>query len=92
MPVGLVFRRDTVGDQPREVVEFAAAFYNVRTNAVDFTFQRYVRPTCSGPLSPDELARCRLKQEQIDAAQDLPTVLQEFDARIQASVSLKFEI
>ena len=71
----------------RETLEFAAAIYSVGESRTVATFHRFVQPTITGKLSEKEVTTLGIRQEQLDSAKDLGTVLDEFDAFMKENVS-----
>ena len=72
----------------RETVEFAAALYNIGTNSVDATFQRFVKPQGDSRLTPKEVTEFGIKQEQIDAAGDFGSMIRDFETFLKSKVRL----
>lgn len=67
------------GDWPlHEIIEFPAIFVNSRTREVDLEFHRFVRPVENPLLSRFCTELTGITQEQVDSAETLPVVLEEF--------------
>jgi len=69
---------DEINRKPHEIIEFPAVFVNTKTGKIEFEFHRYVRPTEESLLSPFCQELTGIQQEQVDAAQPLQHVVDEF--------------
>jgi len=70
----------------RETVEFAAAVYDTATRSKKCSFQRFIKPKRNPKLTPEEVVALKITQEQIDSANDLAFVLDEFDEFLTVNV------
>uniref|UniRef100_A0A7S1FAB9 Exonuclease domain-containing protein n=1 Tax=Noctiluca scintillans TaxID=2966 RepID=A0A7S1FAB9_NOCSC len=67
------------GEWPaHEIIEFPAVFVNARTRKVDMEFHRYVRCAENPRLTPFCTELTGITQEDVDSAERLPVVLQQF--------------
>ena len=61
-----------------EIIEFPVVFLNTHTLEIDFVFRRFVKPTERPVLTEFCMNLTGITQEQVDAADSLDVVLQEF--------------
>lgn len=71
---------DKINRKPHEIIEFPAIFVNAKTGQIEHEFHSYVRPTENNTLSEFCTELTGICQEQIDSAQPLHHVLEEFHA------------
>jgi uncharacterized protein (DUF1810 family)/inhibitor of KinA sporulation pathway (predicted exonuclease) len=70
---------------PQEVIEFPAVLIDVARRTVIGEFHRYVRPVAHPTLSRFCVDLTGIPQQQVDAADDFPTVLQAYTAWLTAN-------
>lgn len=73
------YRVDDEGGLQHEIIEFPAIFLNSETLEVDFEFHAYVRSTENPVLSQFCFTLTGIEQAWVDAADDLETVLTNFN-------------
>lgn len=86
VPIRLIFRFKIPTLALREVVEFSSMIYDVSKKKAIDSFQAFVKPKTDHSLVVEEIEKLKIRQEQIDEAKDIASVLDDFDEFLNKNV------